>query len=651
MSNLIIVESPTKAKTLGRFLGSEWVVDSTLGHIRDLPKSKIGVDVEKNFKPDYVEVSGKSETITRLKKEAAKADNIYLATDPDREGEAISWHTFEVLKLPKNKTKRVVFHEITEEAVREAIASPREINMQLVDAQQARRVLDRLVGYKLSPLLWKKIRRGLSAGRVQSVVVRLIVEKEREIEVFKPVEYWDISANVANTKEFQVKLIKIEDEKAVISIASQAEEIVGDLNKATYKIGNIERREVIKKPFAPFTTSTMTQAASRLFYWSAKKTMSVAQRLYEEGLITYHRTDSTNIALPAISMVRTYIQKEYPKEYLPEKPRIYKTSSKMAQEAHEAIRPTNINLQSTNNLGSDGRKLYELIWKRFLSCQMSDALFDETKIDVSARFEQKFYTLRASGQIIKFQGWKVLFKGNDQEVIQLPEVQENEALQLIKVDGQQKFTESPARFTEASLVKTLEKLGIGRPSTYAPTISTIQDRQYVEKNEGKFSPTSLGIAVCDFLVENFPDIFDLDFTAQMEKNLDEIASGEEKWVPVISKFWEPLIKKLDSVDKKVARVKIETEETGNKCPLCVEGDEIIRVGKFGKFLSCSNFPNCKYTAAFIEKIDVKCPACVKGEVIVKKTRHGKKFFGCSLYPECKWATWKKPDIQIPTQAL
>lgn len=666
MSSLIIVESPTKARTLGRFLGNDYIVDSTMGHIRDLPKSKIGVDIEYNFTPEYVDVPKKGEVLARLKNELKGAKRVYLATDPDREGEAIAWHTANALGIKSIKStkgikgnpsfERITFHEITESAVREALEHPREIDMHLVDAQQARRVLDRLVGYKLSPLLWKKIRKGLSAGRVQSVAVRLIVEKEREIEGFKAEEYWEIAVQLysqqptANSKQFRVMLVKIGEDRAQVKNGEQAKRIVTDLENSTFNVEFVTRREVRKSPYAPFTTSTMTQAAARNLYWSAKKTMSVAQKLYEEGLITYHRTDSTNLSVQATETARLEISKSFGEEYIPQKPRIYKIKSKNAQEAHEAIRPTDAGQRAKSkveSMGGDGKKLYELIWRRFLSCQMSDSMYDETSIQVEAIAQNILnkYKLRASGQIMKFDGWRKVYgrKGEKEEVVQLPEVAEGEELHLIKVDSQQKFTEPPARYNEASLVKTLESLGIGRPSTYAPTITTIQDRQYVEKDEGKFIPTSLGIAVNDFLVSNFSDIVDYDFTAGMEDDLDNIARGEKEWIPTIKDFWDPFSKKLTGVEKTAERVKIETENTGNKCPQCQEGDEIIRIGRFGKFLSCSRFPDCKYTSPFVEKTDIKCPECNEGDVIIKKTKKSKKFFGCSNYPKCTYASWHKPE--------
>jgi DNA topoisomerase-1 len=634
---LIIVESPTKAKTLSKFLGKDYEVEATMGHIKDLPKSKLGIDVEHNFKPLYTEMPTKEETIKTLKKIAKKAKKIYIATDPDREGEAIAEHVKEVIDTD-SKTSRITFHEITQEAVVDAIAHPRKIDLNLVDAQIARRVLDRLVGYKLSPLLWKKVRRGLSAGRVQTVAVRLIVEREKEIEKFKPDEYWEIASEVSTTKKekFIVNLTKTD-----VKNKKEADKIVSDLNKAKYIVSEVKKREVKKNPYAPFTTSTMTQTAARLYGFSAKRTMRAAQGLYEEGLITYHRTDSTNIAQIAITKVREFIKKEYGDKYLPVSPRIYKTKSKVAQEAHEAIRPTNMGPMK-NDLTGDTKKLYELIWRRFIACQMATSIYDETTIDVKA----DDYLLRASGQIMKFDGWrKVLpLKQTEEEVIALPEVQKDDKLDLIKVLSDQKFTQPPPRFNEASIIKTLEKLGIGRPSTYAPIISTIQLRSYVEKKEGKFFPTPVGMAVNDFLMEYFPDVFDYAFTASMEDNLDKVANGEKKWETEIKNFYTPFDKKLETVTEKSQRVKIPTEKLGRKCPDCKDGELVIRIGRFGKFISCSNFPECKHTEKYLEKIDMKCPKCKEGDVIVKKTGKGRAFYGCSRYPDCDFASWKNPKL-------
>ena len=656
--DLVVVESPTKAKTLSKFLGKDFEVMATMGHIKDLPKSKLGVDIENNFKPDYVPVVKREDIISELIRQAKKAKKVFLASDPDREGEAISSHVKEILGKRAN-VFRISFHEITKDAVEEAVKNPRDVDENLVDAQTGRRVLDRLVGYELSPLLWKKVRRGLSAGRVQSVAVRLIVEKEREREAFKIEEFWEIyvslkqstpevkSADTSGVFVFQLIKQEVKDKK-------RADEIAAELKKSNYTVAEVKKREVIKSSYPPFTTSTISQAGARLFGWSAKRTMRAAQKLYEEGLITYHRTDSFNISQGAIAKAREFIKKTYGEKYLPESPKYYKTTSKVAQEAHEAIRPTDVNKNPTPGVGLDSpevKRLYDLIFRRFVACQMTASIYDETVIDVEARdiLHTTYYILRASGQIMKFDGWRKLFPRDENSVV-LPDVQINEPLQLIEVNPIQKFTEQPPRFNEASLIKMLEKLGIGRPSTYAPIISTIQIRNYVEKDEGTFSPTPVGVAVNDFLVKNFPEELNYQFTAEMEDDLDNIATGEKKWVETIKKFWGPFGKKIKVVTKEGKRVKIETEKLGRACPECEErglprakrGELVIRIGRFGKFISCSRFPDCKHTEKYLEKTGAKCPDCKKGDVIIKKSGRGRKFFGCSRYPECKWASWRKP---------
>lgn len=646
---LIIVESPTKAKTLERFLGKDYSVIATYGHIKDLPKNNLGIDIEKDFEPQYVEVPKRADNVKEIGKLSKKADNIYIATDPDREGEAIAMHVSEI--TDKKKSKRITFHEITKEAVEEAIDNPSEIDKDLVDAQTARRVLDRLVGYKLSPLLWRKVRRGLSAGRVQSVAVKLIVEREKEIEAFKPVEYWKIFAKLQAKKgELLAELSKVEGKKFSSDNAKDSEVIKNDLEKSDYVVTGIEKKEVVKRPYAPFTTSTMSQAAARIYGWSAKRTMSVAQKLYEQGLITYHRTDSTNISAQAITKVRKYIETNYGKEYLPEKPNFYKKTSKVAQEAHEAIRPTDLNAkveEKETKFGKDESILFGLIWKRFVSSQMSPAIYDETTVSITAN-GKKEYLLVKRGQIIKFNGWRTLIPAKQDpegEYEKIPEIENNEKLKLLEIIANQLFTEPPARYNEASLIKMLEKLGIGRPSTYAPIISTIQIRNYVEKQEGKFLPTSVGKAVDEFLNKNFDDIIDYPFTAKMEDELDSVANGKLKWNKAIKDFYMPFEKTLEHVGEKSERVKIETEKLGRKCPECKEGELVIRLGRFGKFISCERFPECKYTEKYMEKVGIKCPECGKGDVIVRKTGRGKKFYGCSAYPECKYASWKNPKLQ------
>ena len=643
--NLVIVESPTKARTLARFLGDDYKIEASYGHIRDLPQKRLGIEIEQDlpagrqdFEPEYIQTAKQKERTKVIKKLSLEAKQIYLATDPDREGEAIAWHVSQLLGVRSQESvKRVTFHEITKSAIDLALKHPGEIDMKLVDAQQARRILDRLVGYKLSPLLWKKIRRGLSAGRVQSVAVRLVVEREREIEVFKPEEYWDISVKLENskTRKFEVKLINPE-----IKNQEQAEKAEKDLRGVSYVVGGVEKKDFRRTPPAPFTTSTLQQAAANRLGWSAKRTMQVAQTLYEEGYITYHRTDSTNIAAEAALMVTSFIVDRYGKEYALEKPRFYKTKSKVAQEAHEAVRPTDISVQYSvlsAQLNKDQAKLYEMIWKRFGACQMAEVVGESMKVKVGAGE----YKLEAKGETITFDGWyKVL--GKDLEENILPEVEKGEKLKFVDLTSEQKFTEAKARYNDASLIKTLEELGIGRPSTYAPTISTIQDRQYVEKEDKRFKPTSLGIAVNDFLMTNFADIVDYKFTAKMENELDEIANGEREWRPMIKEFYEPFAAKLGTVTETAARVKVEVETTGEKCPTCNEGEVIIRIGKFGRFLACSRFPDCAYKANYQKKTGQKCEKCKIGDVILRKTRSGRTFYGCSNYPKCDFASWTKP---------
>ena len=636
--NLVIVESPTKARTLAIFLGDDYRIEASYGHIRDLPQKRLGIGIENDFEPEYTQTVKQKERTISLKRLSVDAQKIYLATDPDREGEAIAWHISQVLSAQK-KVLRVTFHEITKTAIEEALKTPGEIDMKLVDAQQARRILDRLVGYKLSPLLWKKIRRGLSAGRVQSVAVRLVVEREREIEAFKPEEYWDINVVLKNVQSsvFSVRFI------GEIKNQTDAEEIEKKLLNTEYRVLNIDKKDFKRTPPAPFTTSTLQQAAANRLGWSAKRTMQIAQGLYEEGHITYHRTDSTNIAAEAAVMSKEFIVASYGKEYALEKPRFYKTKSKVAQEAHEAIRPTaldNKNIFSNH----DQQKLYEMIWKRFVACQMAEARGVTVTITVTGGE----YKLQAKGETVSFDGWYRISAQDSEKSAQLPEVKEGEKLDFMDLKSEQKFTEARARYNDASLIKALEEMGIGRPSTYAPTLSTIQDRQYVEKIDKRFKPTSLGVAVNDFLMTNFADIVDYQFTAEMEGKLDDIANGDQKWIPVLSEFWEPFSAKLTLVQDTAERVKIEVETTGEKCPKCSEGDVIIRIGKFGRFLACSRFPDCAYKANYQNKTGQKCEKCTSagsvpvGDVIIRKTRTGRSFYGCSNYPKCDFASWTKP---------
>lgn len=691
MDKLVIVESPTKARTLTRFLGSGFRIEATMGHVRDLPPHSLGIKIftENNntvFTPEYQIITDRKKRVAELKKLAQSADNIILATDPDREGEAIAYHIREILPKDNHRYSRIVFHEITKSAINDALAHPKDVDMELVNAQLARRVLDRLVGYKLSPLLWNKLgKRWLSAGRVQSVAVRLIVEREREIEAFKPVEYWtvevDLEKNSEENNRFKAKLQEINGKKAEITNKVTADAAVSDLQKSRYQVTAVDKREVRRNPAPPYTTSTLQQAASNKYGWSAKRTIKTAQTLYEEGFITYHRTDSTNLSQEAISMVRAFIPQMFGDAYLPAEAKLYKTKSKVAQEAHEAIRPTNTSVVSSydlrkligdgnNNpnlthldekLGRDAELLYSLIWKRFIACQMKEAVFDQTGISIRAdqphTVGSNVYMLRANGQLMKFAGWLAVFGANqkkssldepaedngqeDTDNI-LPELTVDEILRFINVSAQQKFTEPPPRYTEASLIKALEEKGIGRPSTYAPIISTIQDRKYVEKIEKKFKPSDLGVAVTDFLVQYFPDIFDVGFTASMESELDEIANGKREWDKVTAAFYSPFITKLDQVFKQAGRVKLDLGTTDELCPEC--GNPLaIRMSKYGKFLACSTYPNCKYTKNIIEKVGIPCPRC-GGDIIVRKTRKGKQFYGCSNYPKCNFAAWKKEQI-------
>ena len=704
MKNLVIVESPTKARTLSQFLGKDYSITASMGHVRDLPRGEFGVDVENNFVPKYVIPKEKIKSVNNLAREAADADKLWLATDPDREGEAIAWNLLQIInqksKIKNQSYQRVVFHEITKDAVSEAFEHPRKIDEDLVRAQQARRVLDRLVGYKLSPLLWKKVKSGLSAGRVQSVALRIIVDREREIEAFVPLEYWEIFVEVSKVREVQkvqkvpegnnfvAKLIQIDGQKADVKTKAEAERIVFDLEKAQYKVAEVKTKDAKKYPSPPFTTSTLQQVASTKFGFSPKKTMRVAQDLYEQGLITYMRTDSVNLAPQAIEQTRKYIREVYGAKYLPAVPRKYKVKSRLAQEAHEAIRPTNIKVNSSQLTvhSSDHRKLYDLIWKRMVACQAAEAVVSETVVDVMAtatgpvttfpsasaeasagrpasdnsaalpleaqrsgvgsptsRATRDFptYLLRATGQKIQFDGWYKVYEKPPVKEQVLPELLADELINLIKVESLQKFTEPLPRFTEATLIKELEKYGIGRPSTYAPTISTLYERIYIERVDGrKIAPTPIGKATVDFLVSNFGEIVDFSFTAEMEDNLDQIALGKRQMPNTMEKFWQPFEKQVLKVTEKAEKVKIEVEETDEKCDKCGK-IMVIRYGKFGKFLACSGFPDCKNTKTLAEPTGLTCPRC-GGKIVVKRTKRGKSFWGCENYPKCKYASWTKP---------
>ncbi len=660
---VIIVESPTKAKTISRFLERGYLVSATMGHVRDLPQKRFGVKVIAKgdgfiFKPQYVSISKKKETIDKLKKLAKEEKEIILATDPDREGEAIAFHAAHFFK--DQKISRIVFHEITRQAIEKALKNPRQINMDLVDAQQARRILDRVVGYKLSPLLWRKIRQGLSAGRVQSVAVRLIVEREREREKFKKEKFFRVAGNFKNKANQEVlaqltevngqKINKTEKislfagnysfQKTTIDTPQKAEEVIDQTLAEEFLIKEIREKVILRRPLPPFTTSTLQQTASRRFGWSSRMTMKIAQSLYEKGLITYHRTDSLSLSTEAIAAMRNLIGQDFGKQYLPEKEIFYKTRSKLAQEAHEAIRPTHVEnkpeSQAEKLSQRNEAKLYELIWKRALASQMAAAKLAETQLEL----EFKEYLFTTKGTRLLFDGFSRVYPMRFSE-IELPEAKQGEKLLLDEVGILECETQPPPRYSEAALIAALEKAGIGRPSTYAPIIVTIQHRLYVEKEEGVFLPTNLGIPVNDFLVEHFKDIVDLPFTAKMEESLDEIASGEEKWQKVLSLFWKNFIPKVEKVKEKAERIKIEAEKTGEKCPKCQKGNLVIRTGRFGKFIACDNFPECKFTKPLVEKADFNCPEC-QAPAIIRKTKKGRRFFGCSNFPSCKWASWHKP---------
>ncbi|MCK6462928.1 MAG: type I DNA topoisomerase [Candidatus Pacebacteria bacterium] len=649
---LVIVESPTKAKTISNFLDKEYKVESSYGHVRDLPKSKLGIDVENNFEPSYVIPTKARKKVNELKKLAEKADEVILASDEDREGEAIAWHVSQLLGA--QNAKRIVFHEITKAAIEEAVKNPRELDMNLVDAQQARRVLDRLVGYELSPFLWKKLFKGLSAGRVQSVAVRLIVDREREIQTFIPQEYWSIEAELAkNSNVFTAKLHKKDGkilDKLEIKNKEEADTILKELNGANYIVDNVEKKEAKRQPLPPFTTSTLQQDAANKLRYSAKQTMMIAQQLYENGHISYMRTDSVNLSRESLAAAKKFIGENFGKQYCLEAPRVFKGKSKGAQEAHEAIRPTSpAKTPDTlkEKLDAKQHKLYDLIWRRFIACQMPPAVFDQTAADITA----KNYVFRASGSILKFDGWLKVYPLKFSENI-LPELSEKEKLDLVKILPEQHFTEPPPRYNEASLIKALEDHGIGRPSTYAPTITTIQTRNYVAKNEQKrLAPTETGIMVNDILVKHFPEIVDVQFTAKMEEDLDKIAEGEEKWVPVIKNFYGPFHENLLKKEKEVAKQEVE-ETTDEVCANCGK-PMLVKRGRFGKFLACSGFPECKTTKPMKKdapkQIGMKCPKCKEtlsdeeaGDIVMKRTKKGRVFYGCSRYPKCDFASWKNP---------
>jgi len=653
---LIIVESPTKSNTIQKFLDKNYKVLSSYGHVRDLPEKKLGIDLEKDFEPQYVILPKAKKRVAELKSEAKKSEKVILATDEDREGEAISWHLINALELKKKiPYERIVFHEITKTAIENALKNPRDIDENLVDAQQARRILDRLVGYKLSPFLWKKVARGLSAGRVQSVAVRLVAEREKEILSFKPEEFWTISAKfLKDSREFLAQLIKIGEKKLdkfAVKTVAEAEKIINDLKGSDWNVESIVKKEMRRQPLAPFTTSTLQQTAFAKFGFSAKQTMMLAQQLYETGLITYMRTDSVNLSQESIAAAREKIGKTFGNNYLTPLPRIYKTKSKSAQEAHEAIRSTSPDAEPESlrtKLAPQQFKLYDLIWRRFMATQMPDAVFDATSIDIAA----SKYIFRANGNILKFDGFLKVYPMKTAET-ELPALLEKENLKLKELKSQQHFTEPPARYNEASLIKALEEHGIGRPSTYAPTMATIQARRYVLKDEQKrLKPTDIGILVNDILVEHFPRVVDIEFTARMEEDLDDIADGKKKWQPIIKEFWEPFKKNLDKKSEELNKKEITMEKTDIKCPECGK-DLIIRMGRYGKFYACTGFPACKYTATIEGKNNKEpqadlgsCHKCNTGKILRRRTKKGRTFWGCSNWPKCDWATWQNPKKDL-----
>ena len=664
---LVIVESPAKARTVGRYLGKGYIVKASVGHVRDLLRSELSVDVDNNFLPKYRVPNEKRAVVKEIKELAKNAEEVYLATDPDREGEAIAWHLAEAANIDPAISKRVVFHEITQQAISEAFSHSRKVDMALVDAQQARRVLDRLVGYSISPILWEKVRSRLSAGRVQSVALRMVVEREREISDFITQEFWTIAAELLPEKgktSYVARLVKVDNTDPSLPKEEQAKTICADLETGKFQILKIKKSERRRKPFAPFITSTLQQEASRRLGYTARRTMALAQQLYEgldvgeggsTGLITYMRTDSTNIAEIALKEVREYIQQSYGPNFLPETAPQYKTRAVGAQEAHEAIRPTSV-LRHPEKvkglLNRDQFRLYQLIWQRFVASQMETAIYDTLSVEIGADTEAHTYLLRASGSTLKFPGYLVVYeeaqdediKSEDADNVRIPaNLVEGQKQKLVRLIPEQHFTQPPPRFTEASLVQTLEEYGIGRPSTYAPILSTIQERGYVFRENKRLVPSETGVTVNDLLVGHFTEIVDYNFTVRMEENLDEIAEGKRDWPDVIRSFYIPFAEQLSRAQEEMPTAKAELEKVGRECPKCGH-DLVIRWGRFGKFISCSNFPECRHTEPWLEKIGVVCPAD-GGDIVIRKTRKGRVFYGCSNYPTCQFTSWKQPVAQ------
>ncbi|MBO0428230.1 type I DNA topoisomerase [Vagococcus fluvialis] len=652
---LVIVESPAKAKTIEKYLGKNYKVVASVGHIRDLPKSKMGIDIENNYEPGYINIRGKGPVIKELKKYAKKADKVYLAADPDREGEAIAWHLAHILDLDLEDNNRVVFNEITKDAVKAAFKEPRKINVDLVDAQQARRILDRLVGYSISPLLWKKVKKGLSAGRVQSIALKMIVDREEEIRNFEPEEYWSITGDFVKGKtKFKANFYGVDGKKLKLNNAEDVKAVTEKLTSRDYDITKVTKKERKRNPAVPFTTSSLQQEAARKLNFRTRKTMMIAQQLYEGiklgkgqgtvGLITYMRTDSTRLSDTAKNDAFNFITETYGKEYTNGAPKV-KKNAQGAQDAHEAIRPSSV-LRTPESikefLDKDQFKLYSLIWSRMVASQMAPAILDTMRVDL----EQNNVKFVANGSKIKFPGFtKVYIEGKDdgkedKENV-LPDLTEGEVVKSADIEPKQHFTQPPARYSEATLIKTLEENGVGRPSTYAPTLETIQRRYYVKLNARRFEPTELGEIVNTLVVEFFPQIVDVNFTAEMEQDLDKIAIAQENWVDVVDRFYKPFAKELEKAEKEIEKVQLKDEPAGFDCEEC-GNPMLIKLGKYGKFYACSNFPDCRNTKAIVKKIGVTCPTCKQGEVIEKKTKKNRIFFGCERYPECEFTSWDRP---------
>ncbi|WBW94819.1 type I DNA topoisomerase [Oceanirhabdus sp. W0125-5] len=649
---LVIVESPAKAKTIKKYLGKNYVVEATMGHVRDLPKSQLGVDIENDFEPKYITIRGKGDVLSTLRKAAKKSDKVYLATDPDREGEAISWHLVKALKMDEKEKIRIEFNEITKTAVKNAIKNPREIRDNVVNAQQARRILDRLVGYEISPILWRKIKWGLSAGRVQSAALKIICDREEDIKAFEPKEYWTIEGLAYKDKkkdDFQIKLAQKNGKKIELNDEKETNEVLKELNKGKYIIDEIKTSKKAKSPSAPFTTSTLQQEAYKKLGYSTKRTMSNAQKLYEGidikgfgtvGLITYMRTDSVRISEEAQTAALEFIKENIGDKYIPEEKRIYKTKKKNTQDAHEAIRPSNVNITpeiAKDSLSKDEYKLYNLIWQRFMASQMSDCIMDNTTVNII----NGDYLLKARGSVILFDGFTKIYSTSDEEKKKLlPKLAKDDILILEKMEGIQHFTQPPAKFSEASLVKTLEENGIGRPSTYSPTISTLLSRKYVERDKKTLQPTELGEIVNKIVGEYFKFIVDIDFTAELERKLDCIEEGTAEWRKTVATLYEPLKEAVEIAEKEIAKITIEDKVTDILCDKCGR-NMVIKQGRFGEFLACPGYPECKNTKAITKELDVNCPLC--GNVIVeKRSKKGKTFYGCSNYPECNYVSWYEP---------